>query len=142
MRTGTYPSGLQIYSGETGATTLHADCAVRSDDVNPCMASVSQECDGKRTMGWTAAGDAVQKTFDSSRDLRIGLTVRPARPVDVEDPLYERELDELECTLGEAMSELVFMHLARPERFVERLESFQRLTRAEHASHAAYGHAR
>jgi hypothetical protein len=142
MRISTYPSGLRIYSGETGAMTLHVDCAVPSDDVNPCLASVGQECDGKRMMAWTAARDAVQKTLDSSRDLMIGLTVRPARPVDVEDPLRERELDELECTLGEAMSELVFMHLARPERFVEGLESFQPLTRAEYASHAAYGHAR
>jgi hypothetical protein len=133
MRIRTYPSGLQIYSGETGAMTLHVDCAVRHDDVNPCMTSVGQDCDGKRMMGWTAAGGAVQKTLD---------TVRTARPVDVEDPLRERELDELECTLGEAMSGLVFMHLARPERFVEELKPLEQLTTAEYASHTASGHAR
>ena len=84
----------------------------------------------------------MQNTLDSSRDLRIGLAVRPARPVDVEDPLRERELDELECTLGEAMSGLVFMHLARPERLVEGLKPFKQLTPAEYASRTAYGHAR
>jgi hypothetical protein len=133
MRKRTYPSGLQGDSGETGAMTLHVDCAVRNDDVNPCMTSVGQDCDGKRMMGWTAAGDAVQKTLD---------TVRPARPVDVEDPLRERELAELECALGEAMSELVFMPLSRPERFVEGLKPFKQLTPAEHASHTAYGQVR
>lgn len=133
MRMRIYPSGLQSYNGETGAITLHVDCAVRNDDVNPCMTSVGQDCDGKRMMGWTAAGDAVQTSLD---------TVRPAGPVAVEDPLRERELDELECTLGEAMSGLVFTHLAMPERFVGWLEPFQQLTPAEYASRTVYGHAR
>ena len=135
MRIRTYPSGLQGDSGETGARTLHVDCAVRNDDVNPCMTSVGQDCDGKRMMGWTVEGDAAQKTLDWSRDLMIGMTVRT-------DPLRERELDELECTLGEAMSGLVFMHLARPERLVEGLKPFKQLTPAEYASRTAYGHVR
>ena len=142
MRIRTYPSGLQIYSGETGAMTLYVNCAVPNEDVNPCMTSVRQECDGKRMMGWTVEGDAAQKTLDWSRDLMIGMTVRTAHTVDVEDPLREREFDELECTLGEAMSGLVFMHLARPERLVEGLKPFKQLTPAEYASRTAYGHVR